>query len=1094
MVSKDHYYKLASNIADERVSAAQNLVQELVASGTEDDWKYAINRLIRGLSSPRDSSRLGFTMTLMELLDICTVKNSKYYLTVEEFLQMLNDTTKVASSMSGREVKNVLLGKLMGLKCLAETQNLIAKSEHVVENYTLFLEECLNLAQTKVWLVELCISHICNLLSQVIEINKKDSITITEGVIKITFEAIEKHNFSETPDGIAVFLTVPSKFRSLAVPFWSHNHWKNGNPMSSGNSVLLSKVLKNANIRNDSEENATKKKKETMPRVKLHSVWKLLAKELTLENTTTDEETKISKKRKKNNNKSDPISTSNEHSNISLIEFWRVVVDESLFSQKSSTEKKSWGFQIFSEFLQLSQPSQIPCLFEKNLFRCFINQSSNSDGILHAAAKKALNEVEQISALQPAKCPILFEQLVSGKHGFINFDIVSKSKTTDNLLKRLQPEYIPSIIQLLNDLIEKAEKDTEENEKEKQRKQIWILDTLLHLTRYNKLAIREEPSNDLIKAIDSILSLMTSVGFFNNSKFEISENVAKVARGRLNSILGELISYKRPDGTSWPFKVLNFLLETQNNGKPEKTLRIEFEGDLTVLLEKSLKRLMKIRKKRFSSSKKNSPQLYAFELLYSMTLLQFYSGDDLEAPSVLEELELCYNSSIGKSKGKEGGDEEIDSAQVLTEIIIGFISGQSSLLKRLSATVWKCFCMDVNKESLGLLYDILKAKENKEGQSSLFDSEGAHNGDSDEEEVDGEFDEMDVDQDSEESSLSDSDSDIYNASSSDSEVDNKVAEVDKKANIALAKALGITQSEDVSESNLQTEDDASSSSSESSSSEESMDDEQMMAMDETLSMVFKARKEELETVVTGNKRKLEVEDARQNMIHLKTRILELLEIFIEVNPQSPLILTMIEPVIAVIKITLNKKLGEKAHALLKTKICKTKLAEIVIPSNAESLNPKDDYLILGSEHIKIHDILNQLLTFQSEATRSSVVAHGNSCSQASLFLAKILLAYDFNIAIDNIVDIYSKSLKKWVCDKRNKIQPTMFFELINWLKLERKNKHAAVKDSELKNDKNVNTEEASVVYGQVLPPTDKKVKKKKSKSKKKNQNGLTKKN
>jgi len=70
------YDQLASNEELERIKAAGDLVTKIVdaekngnaENGT--DLAYALPRLVKGLSSGRESARLGFTITLTEALSI----------------------------------------------------------------------------------------------------------------------------------------------------------------------------------------------------------------------------------------------------------------------------------------------------------------------------------------------------------------------------------------------------------------------------------------------------------------------------------------------------------------------------------------------------------------------------------------------------------------------------------------------------------------------------------------------------------------------------------------------------------------------------------------------------------------------------------------------------------------------------------------------------------------------------------------------------------------------------------------------------------------------------------------------------------------
>ena len=69
----DLYDDLASNDEARRIKAAESLVNKIL-EGTKSatpekgtDLTYALNRLVKGLSSGRESARLGFSIALTEV-------------------------------------------------------------------------------------------------------------------------------------------------------------------------------------------------------------------------------------------------------------------------------------------------------------------------------------------------------------------------------------------------------------------------------------------------------------------------------------------------------------------------------------------------------------------------------------------------------------------------------------------------------------------------------------------------------------------------------------------------------------------------------------------------------------------------------------------------------------------------------------------------------------------------------------------------------------------------------------------------------------------------------------------------------------------
>ena len=72
------YDELASNDENRRVAAAGALVNKILEGQRSEselergvDLTYALGRLIKGLSSGRESARLGFSVALTEVLFIC---------------------------------------------------------------------------------------------------------------------------------------------------------------------------------------------------------------------------------------------------------------------------------------------------------------------------------------------------------------------------------------------------------------------------------------------------------------------------------------------------------------------------------------------------------------------------------------------------------------------------------------------------------------------------------------------------------------------------------------------------------------------------------------------------------------------------------------------------------------------------------------------------------------------------------------------------------------------------------------------------------------------------------------------------------------
>lgn len=726
----DFFWKLASDNENDRVEAAVGLLDTLIKTESEEDWEYSFNRLVKGLSSPRGSSRIGFSMALTELLNVRSDK-----ITIQKYVEALKEHTKIAGKVKGHEERALNFGRLFGIQSLANSQ-LITQESTTMQDFESVLSLTLELANSKAWLRESCFFSLCLLVEKLPETN------IDSGkAIELVLQAVNKFNFTTTSEGVALYLSIPQDKRATLGVF--ENGWKEGDPLSKGNTVMLAKALKeidtsqNSSIDSNTEESPVKSDKKKNKKnggeesaqqkgnwkPKLHFVWSKLA--LFFNSAVSEEEGK-SKKHKSKKSKSSPVTGG---SHIKLDEFWKTVIDESFFSATASNERKFWGFEVFSLFLQvLTKPEDVSVLFSANFMRTLVNQLSQKDRYLHKVALKTVSTITDVGAARPELIPSMLTALLTSKQGSTNFDQITRTKTVQKLFGSIAVEQLPEIVKLLLSVLLNPG-ETEQKAAEGRRQ--WALDNLVQL-------VRSHCNNEAKQTewIDNILEVLIREGYFtakseksskekkdkkkrkhdedsstpavaaNVVSPELSEKTIEQCQQRLLSIITATVGVKRVDNTSWAYHALSIILKLETDDK-NYSLRTPFEGDLLKAKDKAVKTLEKVRKKRLSSPHVDNSQLEAFELLFSLVLLQVYSTDS-EAASVLEELQLCYNTIIGKSKIEEGGDEheEIDATQILTEILLSFMSRQSALLRKISETVWETFSSRITRDSLMLLYDV----------------------------------------------------------------------------------------------------------------------------------------------------------------------------------------------------------------------------------------------------------------------------------------------------------------------------------------------------------------------------------------------------
>ena len=384
----------------------------------------------------------------------------------------------------------------------------------------------------------------------------------------------------------------------------------------------------------------------------------------------------------------------------------------------------------------------------------------------------------------------------------------------------------------------------------------------------------------------------------------------------------------------------------------------------------------------------------AFALLFAMSVFQIYN-EEPDAVPVLEDLHACA--------GDWGKDTE--SASVLIELLLSFVSKQSALFRKLAEQVFSAFTGSLNADGLQSMLDILTQKESLSGQQELFaqgedgedaEEDGSDDGSaidvedmSDVEMVDGEA----VGVDGSAESGSDEEGDDSDDESSgddddaDEEDDEELAAFDRK----LAEALGTAAFDMDGDEDDQDSD---------------MDDEQMLAVEPALEKVFKEIKKR-----SGKKQ--DNKDAKDNIINFKNRVLDLLNIYVKAQHANILALDIPIPLAILIRTTSSKPTAEKAFAVLKTYF-------------DTCSKHKSTPAVSDSE-----PVLALLASVHEEMAKDGSKLHANACSRSSLFLAKVLVAMDPKHYIA-IATMYAELQEKWWLDPKSKVHGSVFTEWTSW--------------------------------------------------------------
>jgi DNA polymerase phi len=631
-------------------------------------------------------------------------------------------------------------------------------------------------------------------------------------------------------------------------------------------------------------------------------------------------------------------------------------------------ERKSWAFQLFSELVASAPLNVVPTLFSRNFIRCTIEHRGNEQKLLYKSVTEALKKIRARAVVDPTLASDMIIGLM-GKGKNIFFDKLTKSKTLQDLFALVDGDGLSKLTKMFDSLI--IDQSGKELNTASSARQV-CSDLLLWAIRGRRKDFFENEAAS--KCVGKVLEVFIRHAYLLPKdatstiapKPELTSESRAMFHARLNSSLNHILSMKLSNPSHWPWFAVHKIHSLTKASKP---YQLHLQAEKSIL--KSLKQYYRTAEsiqESLQSSQNGTEQ--AFALFFELSLLQAYSGD-AEAIALLEEIESCYATI-------KAGDTPAASFDQLVDVLLSLLSKPSTLFKATAEHVFVAIASGISAEGIQSLTDILQKPESLAGRDELFDQEP---NDANEDE-DSDVEEADASEDSSEDG-GDKSSVISNDAS-----DEELARFEE----SLAAALKTSKPSGAEASG---------------SDDESMDDDQMLALEPHLANIFKERQ------LLKNKSK-EKKNAREVVLNFKRRVLDLLAIYIKQQCANPLSLSVILPLIRLLRTTREKSLETKASEVLKSyysTCAKTKSAPS--PADAEAT---------WSMVKEIHE----------EVQKNASKVHDAACSRASLFALRCLGAGDGGAAYDRAVDLYTATQRAWFSDLKITVQPTFFTEWISW--------------------------------------------------------------
>lgn len=962
------YEDLAHEDEDTRIKAAQTLLSKLASEKAPFQTQLTADvliRLIRGLCSGRKAARLGFSVALTEFLVQTQdkAKNDAHApVDVQNVIDALIQHSTAGGNVSRQEIRDHNFGRLFGAEAIIHS-GVLFTSGVSGECWAQIVDMICELAKKKPQLREECGWVLYRAVKDLgVQTNHHQHIEYILG-------SLHSNGLTKTPEGVAIWLASQSTLQIQLPP----SVWEHDDPLHRDEKSTIVKIITETFGPGSSEKEddaATGKKRNWSP--KLHFAWDVVL-------STLIREQHLEAQQKTNSER------------LSLKIFWDEVVDNSLFSTVASDERKFWGFVVFQRILQSGPADVIPIIFSTNLMRCLMNQLASSERYLHRIAQNALKSIFARVDEEGSTTIAVLNGLSRPPSGSVNFDQVTKTKTLEKLLGKVEDSALLDLIPLFSQLLAWP---NAENSVVAAASRRMVADQMVALirSRQNVAAQEIKQPNEFTAFVYRVLSLFAEHAYFvrgadalaNDQEINppISASSREMFRSRILSCMTHVLA-KHAQPADFSYELVAFIRSMAQ--KPEKA-KLLFQSDDAVkrTVDRAFVTLDKIHSKSISSTSTRQPLLNVFQLLYSLTVLQVYNGET-EAVGVLDELKASYNQLLKhKHKVMQGNSD------ALVEILLSFVSRPSLLFRRLAQQVFPACTSDISRHGLQSMLKVLETSESLAGQEEIFVVD-------DEERVASS--EEDQSSDASEANMAEALAQPNSATELSDDKDSKSTEgADEELAALNAELAHALRTRSALEGLPAGDSDGTSS--------EDMNDEQMEALDEHLEKIFRERKVQVST-------KSRTKDAIEAIKNFKCRVLELLGVYVKHQHTNALALELIQPLLTVIRTTKSPIVSSKAYDVMRdfSKLC----------------TPKSRVPVSDSK-----ELVELLQDVHRQASKNGTKTYGAACSQASLLLVKILIKQNSD-NLEAIEAMYGQThLEFMKGPSASHVKASFFTDWLNW--------------------------------------------------------------
>ncbi|KAL1534429.1 DNA-directed DNA polymerase [Salvia divinorum] len=960
--------------------------------------RYAVRRLIRGVSSSRECARQGFALGLTTL--VATVRSIK----LESLLKLITTLLEVSSSMKGQEVKDCLLGRLFAYGALARSGKLT--EEWNSDNNSVLIKEftkCLiDLAAKKRYLQEPAVAILLEIVGKLPE----------EALLEHLLEAPGLHEWFEgateagNPDALLLALKIHEKV-SIDHKF---------------NKLLPSPFSKSALFAADYLSTVSSCLKEsTFCQPRVHSVWPVLVSYL-LPDVVQDADSASGPISSKKHKKSRKSSSADEDIEKNLLSFCEIIIQGALLT--SSHDRKKLALDVLLLLLPRLPASYVHVILSYKVVQGLMDILSTKDSWLYKVAQHFLKELSEWVVNDDTRRVEVIVALQ--KHSNGKFDGITRSKTVKGLMSDFKTEpgcilFIESLVTMFLDEDQSSEEPSDQSQTTDDNSEIGSIE--------DKDATGTLGAAEFLKSwvVESLPAVQKHLKLDQDAaKFHVQKEVLKflAVQGLFSSSLGtEVTSFELQETFRWPksaipsalahmcIEQLQLLLSNAQKGEgphavasgmEAKDLGSYFMRFLGILYnipsvslsrtlnsddEKAFKKLQAMesqlsKEERKCATTTDASKIHALRYLLIQLLLQIIlrPGEFFEAAS---EVVMCCKKAFASSDIESSGDDEPEEdgapelMDVLVDTMLSLLPQASAPLRSAIEQVFKCFCKDITDDGLHRMLRVVK-KDLKPARH--------HNSDSD-------------DDDAEDDLLG-----LEEAEESDEAETGETVDSDQQTDESEA-VVGV----DAVTAELP---DASD-----DESDEGMNDDAMFRMDTYLARIFREKKNQ-----AGG------ETAHSQLVLFKLRVLSLLELYLHENPGKPQVIKIFSNLAQAFTNPQttegSEQLGQRIWGIIQKKILKAKeypKGETVSVAVLEPLLEK--YLKLAAKPFKRKKSASNPSKKKQSASWSRHRLINSLARSSTFWILKIIDASNFSEPeLQKVCDILQNILVDYFDSKKSQMK------------------------------------------------------------------------